>query len=228
MRSAVELATGIVRSWTRVYTAGLRRPVRDARREEIASDLWEHAEAGARDGTATRSVAGQILARCLLGIVDDVSWRASTAVRTKQERGGVDMKQRIKSDWWLPAPLIIVAFGVVGVAAHATAGGFESWWSDTSIWNPSPLARAGSVVLVATMFIGLPSLAVAARRSHPGWTLVLLLPAILVCVSPLLWGEASWWQLISIVGIVALVGAGTNLAQHSVQGDLGVRIAPSE
>ena len=227
MRSSIELATGIVRSWTRLYTTGLRRSVRDARRAEIDSDLWEHAQTGLPGAPRAGSVTGQILARCLLGIGADLSWRASMGVRTRAEKRGVDVRERIKSDWWLPAPLAIVAFGVVGVAAHVTAGGFTSWWSDTDPgWNPSPLGRAGSVLLVAAVFVGMPSVAIAIRREHPGWTVALLVPSILICMSPMAWGEASWWQLLSLVGIVSLVGAVVNLAHHSVRRDLEVRTAP--
>ena len=131
------------------------------------------------------------------------------------------MTERFRRDGWLLAPWAIVAFGVVAVAAHATAGGFESWWSDTRSWDPSPLARVGSVALVATLFIAMPLVAMAVRRSHPGWTLMLLLPSIAVCISPLLWLETSWWLLVSAVGIATLVGALVNLARHSVQVELG-------
>ena len=35
------LAAGVARAWVRLYTAGLRADVRDSRRAEIDSDLWE-------------------------------------------------------------------------------------------------------------------------------------------------------------------------------------------
>ena len=68
-------STGIVRAWVRLYTAGLRPGLRDARREEIDADLWEQAhdeETGLRDGPP---LATHLLLRMLLGVPDDLMWR---------------------------------------------------------------------------------------------------------------------------------------------------------
>ncbi|MFN0096787.1 MAG: hypothetical protein ACKVVT_18675 [Dehalococcoidia bacterium] len=65
-------AAGIVRAsttaWVRFYTTGLPREAREGRRQEIACDVWEQLRAGDLRGTATR---------CLRGIPDDLTWRAS-------------------------------------------------------------------------------------------------------------------------------------------------------
>ena len=42
MSAALALAVGMTRSWVTLYTSGLPRELRDARRAEIDSDLWEH------------------------------------------------------------------------------------------------------------------------------------------------------------------------------------------
>jgi hypothetical protein len=59
-------AAGVARWWTRVYTAGLPVDLRDARRLEVESDLWE----SVADGAPSR----HILARLALGVVDDLTW----------------------------------------------------------------------------------------------------------------------------------------------------------
>ena len=59
-------AAGVTRWWTRCYTAGLPLDLREARRAEVESDLWESLADG---GTARH-----ILARLALGIVDDLTW----------------------------------------------------------------------------------------------------------------------------------------------------------
>ena len=59
-------AVSVARWWTSVYTAGLPIELRDARRAEVESDLWE----SVADGTPSR----HILARLALGVVDDLSW----------------------------------------------------------------------------------------------------------------------------------------------------------
>ena len=64
---------GIVRTWVRLYTTGLPASLRDSRRDEIDSDLWEQAheaEVGPNDG---RSLATHLLLRMLLGFPDDLS-----------------------------------------------------------------------------------------------------------------------------------------------------------
>ena len=63
------LAVAAVRGWTRAYTLGLPPSIRERRRAEVESDLWEcHADAAA-------VLPLQILGRLLLGIVDDLWWR---------------------------------------------------------------------------------------------------------------------------------------------------------
>jgi len=61
----------LTRVWTRLYTAGMARDVRDRRRAEIESDIWESTR------QLDRLSAGHILVRVLMGIPDDVSWRCS-------------------------------------------------------------------------------------------------------------------------------------------------------
>ena len=67
------LATAAVRTWTWLYTRGTPVFVRDGRRQEIESDLWEqqHDLAGEPDAR----VAMDIMLRLLAGVLDDVQWR---------------------------------------------------------------------------------------------------------------------------------------------------------
>lgn len=69
------LATAAVRGWTRAYTSRLPPRVRDARRAEIDSDLWEFEHDPERSGADTAAL--HILARLTLGIPADLSWRAA-------------------------------------------------------------------------------------------------------------------------------------------------------
>lgn len=70
-------AIAAVRIWTDLYTWGLPPAVGEARRSEIESDLWEFQ----RDCDAHRPVnpAAHILIRALLGVPDDLYWRAAHA-----------------------------------------------------------------------------------------------------------------------------------------------------
>jgi hypothetical protein len=72
-RFLLSLAVTAVRRWTRLYTWGLLPSDADARRAEIASDLWESQRE--RDAGRGVALALQIWARLLAGMPDDVSWR---------------------------------------------------------------------------------------------------------------------------------------------------------
>jgi hypothetical protein len=65
-----------IRLWVRLYTAGLEPNVRDDRRAEIESDLWEQSTFSAPDGVARVELALEVWSRCLLGVADDLTWRA--------------------------------------------------------------------------------------------------------------------------------------------------------
>jgi hypothetical protein len=65
------VAVAIVRAWTRVYTWRVPPSLRESRRAEIESDLWESAQ----DAGQGPSPAMQVVVRLVLGIPDDIQWR---------------------------------------------------------------------------------------------------------------------------------------------------------
>ena len=67
------LAIAAVRGWTWLYTLPLDLPVQEARRAEIASDLWECQHDGSRHGSGGPRAA-HLLIRAWLGIPDDLCW----------------------------------------------------------------------------------------------------------------------------------------------------------
>jgi hypothetical protein len=75
-----EVAVRLARWWTRVYTAGLPVDLRDARRAEVESDLWESVS----DGAPSR----HILARVALGIADDLTWSLTFMDTTTRNTAG--------------------------------------------------------------------------------------------------------------------------------------------
>lgn len=68
----LRVATASVRGWTRLYTWHVPAPQRDARRQEVASDLWESAH---DPDTRAATLPFQMLARLVIGMVDDMRWR---------------------------------------------------------------------------------------------------------------------------------------------------------
>lgn len=65
----------VARWWVSAYTKGLTPDVSDRRREEIASDLWEQQEQARTSGEPASITAREVLARIIVGIPADLSWR---------------------------------------------------------------------------------------------------------------------------------------------------------
>ena len=88
--TAFAASSAIVRAWTRLYTWRLPSLARDTRRAEIDSDLWEFAQ---DRGTAPSAASAlHVLARLIVGMPDDVSWRASHApLRTGPMRAAISV-----------------------------------------------------------------------------------------------------------------------------------------
>jgi len=78
-------AFALARLWTWIYTSGMPAALRDARRAEIESDLWESAHAS--DPTGTPTAALHVIVRLFRGIPDDFLWRAELMdLRTRRHR----------------------------------------------------------------------------------------------------------------------------------------------
>ena len=87
IEKSVGIVPSLVRNWARVYTFGLPSEIREARRGEIESDLWEHindAELG-RDAPSP-FCALHALIRLLAGVPDDLLWRIEQTKSQSMER----------------------------------------------------------------------------------------------------------------------------------------------
>jgi TonB family protein len=70
----VRAAIGIVGLWTAVYTCRLPAAIREARRSEIASDVWDSVHDS--DRASPSRLAVHMILRLLLGMRDDLAWRS--------------------------------------------------------------------------------------------------------------------------------------------------------
>jgi putative membrane protein len=153
------LAATLTRRWVRLYTAGLSPEVRDARRAEIESDLWENSS----DSEETRR---QVLGRLLLGMPADLSWRleqrGAQRDTAKSDKGilrrrGTVLKT-VKERWLVGLTVLGVGFtmvygtwifvrfvgdgppgrgGVVMRLLHGTwwmLDGGVGWWIFSAVW----------------------------------------------------------------------------------------------
>ena len=96
-----------VQVWTRVYTAGLAPEIRDARRDEIACDLW-HGMREAEDGAAWLPGL-QMLLRLALGVPDDLGWRVE---HQRDDRARIGRRMAVA----LTLMLLAIAWGLERVS----------------------------------------------------------------------------------------------------------------
>jgi hypothetical protein len=80
MMTRASIAVALV--WVRLYTWRMPRAAREARIAEIESDLWE----SARDDSRAGALPIQIAARLLMGIPDDLRWRAEQVTPSQGAR----------------------------------------------------------------------------------------------------------------------------------------------
>src|SRR5262249_57020707 len=84
------------------------RPLRERRRAEIESDLWELHEDARRRGAPPSLIALHMLLRLLSGIADDVGWRIdSIRLSTTALTGAlwVSAAAAVALAWWLSLTL---------------------------------------------------------------------------------------------------------------------------
>jgi hypothetical protein len=77
MSGIASWASRVAHAWTAAYTFGLVVPLRDARRAEIASDVWEHHADIVTEGRSVWRFAGSVVSRVVRGAPADLLWRVN-------------------------------------------------------------------------------------------------------------------------------------------------------
>lgn len=143
--SAIRLASTLTRSWVRLYTRGVCPTSRTRRRSEVDSDLWEQADEGRESGRRTFETALEILARLLLGMPADLSWRlehrGSRRTATRMIEGSRTMLTAVKNNKMVVLASLLGALYIAGGIGSAIGG------EDVSLsWSLLMLACGGLVV----------------------------------------------------------------------------------
>jgi hypothetical protein len=173
-------------AWVGWYTRGLADPVRQERRDEIASDLWEHRA----DADGRRITGLAILSRTLRGAPADLSWR-------RRHRRGLRLPGRralATSLGWAFA-LVSYVFLVANFGYAATPlVGLHLQGED---WAPGDELRYAlvSAALLALLVVG----AVTFRR-HPRLGAMLVLTALVVTPIVFWWAAPIYAPLAIAVG----------------------------
>ena len=153
----------LILRWCELYTRGLSPAVAGNRRDELASDLWEHAAHEPRADAA-------MLSRAIRGVPADLAWRYE---ERRRARAVLPRAQRVVSGAVLALVLvaasILVVFGVVVIARNmAMVGRGEIRpFSETAVWviGLSALALVGLVLLARERTRSLGAIALAASSA---------------------------------------------------------------
>ena len=117
----LRLVQRLVVGWTWLYTLGAPPEIRDGRRAEVRSDLWEQTTAGREVGYRPESIALHQLLRWLVGVPGDLSWRWARArpswhaLRRKARLGRISVRATV-------GVMIAAAIAALGFALRAVLG----------------------------------------------------------------------------------------------------------
>jgi hypothetical protein len=198
-----------VGAWVRLYTASLDPVDRDARRAEIASDLWEHARALEDAGDNRMAAAVAIGARWLLGIPDDLVWLTE---RRRESRGQADDLERrssmvgFGSARVLALPVMVAVVAVVVALAGVVVGTIQHVEQRESIVSNSVLESLW-VVLVVGGLAGI-LLGFVLMRRQPGVGAVLVVGGVATA------SISTYWLIVPLVLAVAVSWYGVRRARR--------------
>jgi hypothetical protein len=189
MNAALALSVGTARSWVALYTFGLPLEVREARRGEIDSDLWEQQWLAARRGDPANGTAIEVLLRMLFGVISDISWRAQAGVPARADRS-IKMSESPYMRGFLAVGVVLAFFLIVAGVASIADAVFDA---DVA----SGQAVFGAITLLAGAAVAAGLLT---SRRNP------LLGIGLVAVGAITVAAAWYWMLVVTIPIgIALV-----------------------
>lgn len=201
--------------WVSLYTRGLPREARDARRDEIACDVYEHCASNGNNHE--RGVRAAVVGRTLRGMGGDVMWRYEEGRAMKQQRRELSGRPvglraawaTVTQSWFTPLAVLVgladIAFAIYVVLDDE---------------GKMPGQAIGPVLLVgfaAAMFAGLwlrwramygaAVLSSGANRRANRRSSILVVLAALAIVAIALGVVISGSMVVVFVGVLALGGA---------------------
>ena len=182
MNAALALSVGMARGWVALYTLRLPLDIREARRSEIDSDLWEQQWLAARRGDPAIGTAIEVLARMLFGIISDITWRAQAGASARADRR-IQVNESWTTRGLLLFGLAVAALPIVVGAGVVLGGGDGSLGLGAVLFGIFSMAAGAAVLaglltssrspIAGMLLVGLGALAIAAMWY---WMLVITIP----------------------------------------------------
>ena len=121
MTQLLDFAISLTRAWVAAYTRGLPGDLGAERREEIDCDLWEQQWLATRRGDPALGTAIEVLARMLLGVISDLTWRAQAGSTARADRS-IKMSESWYMRGFLTGGVVLALLLVLaGIGAGADA-----------------------------------------------------------------------------------------------------------
>ena len=195
-------AMTIVRRWVALYTRGLAPAERDARRDEIESDLWAHADEAAARGRTPTALDAEMLVRLVLGVPADISWRRAHRQSAERRQARLNLSEPASHHVLTAIGVGTAIFGIL----FATVGLLQI--QENSYRDPAPDVAAASslaVAMIVAIAIALIGLLLVRRYPSVGRTMALVGAGVGVLTALLLipW---MWVVILPIVVPVAVIG----------------------
>jgi len=188
MSTLLALIVGCARTWVGVYTLGLAAAVKEARRREIDSDLWEQQWLASRRGESLHGTAAEIAARAVLGMLSDITWRVQAGLSTRPERR-IKVNESPTMRALVLVGLAVAAFPIVIGFLVAVGLNGETDSTERTIFGPVQIVVGSAIV---------SGLLMSARRPVLGISLV----AVGAITMWALW----YWMLVITIPIgIALI-----------------------
>jgi hypothetical protein len=183
----------LVDRWTRLYTRRLDDETARARRDEIASDRYDHIAAARAAGLTSAATSRALVARMLLGVPADLSWRRH---HLRDERRAVRKENAMARPVPEQGAQLAALAGVLVVCWILFVGVASGVGSAVNGW-PNVWVSVGFVVgLFGVAILGLVRL----LRGHTDGAFLLAAAAI----GSTLW--FVWFPIIPVVGVGFAVG----------------------
>jgi hypothetical protein len=179
-------AVGLTRAWTATYTRGLPQAVKVARRLEIESDLWEQQRLASYLAEPAPGTGMHVLARCVLGMASDVSWRVEADMLARRERKiqvHDTLASRLVFGIAILAGLLPVVMGGATLLDAGISGASEDMSAADSAIFGAVTALAGAFIVTGLLLI---------RRSPRVGLPVLVLGVV---------GITLWWYWMAMITI---------------------------